>query len=47
MAKRPKPRPKGSIHFVTVYRHHYTGKLMWARAYGYKAWPFGRRRKGR
>lgn len=28
--------------FCTVYRHWRTGKLMYAKAYGYKAWPFGR-----
>ncbi len=26
--------------FVTWYRHYRTGKVMWARDYGYKAWPF-------
>lgn len=30
--------------FCTVYRHYLTGKLMYAADYGYKAWPFGRRR---
>jgi hypothetical protein len=28
------------VRFVTVYRHYRTGKLMYARKYGYKAWPF-------
>jgi len=35
---------KGSVRFVTVYRHYRTGKLMYARAYGYGGWPFGRRK---
>lgn len=26
--------------FRTWYRHYLTGKVMWARDYGYKAWPF-------
>lgn len=28
--------------YCTVYRHYRTGKLMWAKDYGYEAWPFGR-----
>lgn len=28
--------------FCTVYRHYLTGKLMYAKDYGHKAWPFGR-----
>ncbi|HPS76941.1 MAG TPA: hypothetical protein PLS53_02165 [Thermoanaerobaculaceae bacterium] len=32
--------------YCTVYRHWRTGKLMYASAYGYKAWRFfGRRRR--
>jgi hypothetical protein len=31
------PKVKG---FRTWYRHYRTGKVMWARDYGYKAWPF-------
>jgi hypothetical protein len=27
--------------FVSEYVHYRTGKLMVARAYGYKGWPFG------
>ena len=26
--------------YRTWYRHYRTGKIMWARDYGYKAWPF-------
>lgn len=36
---RPKPRKP---RFVTEYVHAWTGKLMRAEDYGYKAWPFGR-----
>jgi hypothetical protein len=40
--KRTVPVPGGSGGgFVTCYVHYRTGKLMDARAYGYKAWPFG------
>lgn len=31
--------------FCTVYRHYLTGKLMYAADYGYRAWPFGRRKR--
>jgi hypothetical protein len=31
--------------FVTVYVNKYTGRVMDARAYGYKAWPFGPKKK--
>lgn len=31
--------------YVTVYRHYRTGKLMRAKDYGYKAWPFGPKSK--
>jgi hypothetical protein len=27
--------------YVSEYVHYRTGKLMVAKAYGYKAWPFG------
>jgi len=30
--------------YVTWYVHHWTGKLMKASDYGYKAWPFGRKK---
>ena len=43
MPRKPNPRPKGSVRFVTEYVHYRTGKLMRAVDYGYKAWPFGRR----
>lgn len=33
---------KGTL-FVTEYVHYRTGKLMRAKDYGYKAWPFGRK----
>lgn len=26
--------------FRAWFRHYRTGKIMWARDYGYKAWPF-------
>ena len=39
-----KRKQKGTV-FVTVYRHHWTGELMYAKDYGYKAWPFGRKWK--
>ena len=48
MTTKPKtidPQKKG-IRFVTEYVHYQTGKLMRARDYGYKAWPFGKGRKG-
>jgi hypothetical protein len=32
--------------FVTEYRHYRTGKLMRAKDFGYKAWPFGYGRRG-
>ena len=34
------------IRFVTAYIHWRTKKLMRASDYGYKAWPFGKGRKG-
>jgi hypothetical protein len=40
--KKKKNKPNGPVRFVTEYRHYRTGKLMRARDYGYKAWPFGR-----
>ena len=33
------------IRFVTEYIHYRTKKLMRASDYGYKAWPFGKRRR--
>jgi hypothetical protein len=33
-----KSEPSG---YCTEYRHYKTGKLMRAKDYGYKAWPFG------
>jgi hypothetical protein len=40
MNKKPKKRKaKGSVRFVTEYVNRW-GKLMRARDYGYKAWPF-------
>ena len=34
-------KPKGKAGgFVTVFRHYRTGKLMRAKDYGLKAWPF-------
>ena len=39
MARTYRQKPK----FVTEYRHRWTGKVMVAREYGYKAWPFGKR----
>lgn len=30
--------------YVKRYRHYRTGKLMIASDYGYKAWPFGRKK---
>jgi hypothetical protein len=38
-----KPR-KDSVRFVTEYWHYRTKKLMRAKDYGYKAWPFGRKK---
>jgi hypothetical protein len=38
--KRGKYRPPVDG-YVTEYRNKYTGKLMKASDYGYKAWPFG------
>jgi hypothetical protein len=37
----------GEPPFVTEYVHYRTRKLMKASDYGYKAWPFGNRRKKR
>jgi hypothetical protein len=36
-AKMRRPRKKK---FHTRYRHYRTGKMMIAKEYGYKAWPF-------
>ncbi|MES0492078.1 MAG: hypothetical protein ABUK01_18970 [Leptospirales bacterium] len=30
--------------FITEYTHYRTKKLMRAKDYGYKAWPFGRKK---
>lgn len=38
-------KKKDGPSYVTVYRHYRTGKLMDARKYGYKAWPFGNGKK--
>ena len=35
---------KNNSEFVTWFRHYRTGKIMYAKDYGYKAWPFGRRK---
>jgi hypothetical protein len=40
-----KPERNG-IRFVTEYVHWRTKKMMRASDYGYKAWPFGKKRKG-
>ena len=32
---------KKNVRFVTSYRHR-SGKIMNAKDYGYKAWPFGK-----
>lgn len=37
----------GESGFVTEYVHYRTRKLMKAKDYGYKAWPFGNRPKKR
>ena len=40
MSKNPKKdKPKGAVRYVTEYVNR-KGKLMRARDYGYKAWPF-------
>ena len=44
--KQPLKR-EGEPGFVTEYVHYRTRKLMRARDYGYKAWPFGNRQKKR
>jgi hypothetical protein len=33
------PKKVASCRFVTVFRHYRTGKLMYAKDYGLKAWP--------
>lgn len=47
---KPKKRSKGGPPtggFVTVYVNKYTGRTMRASDFGYKAWPFGpKKRKG-
>ena len=52
VAGTPNPRKQplkreGEPAFVTEYVHYRTRKLMRARDYGYKAWPFGNRRQKR
>jgi hypothetical protein len=37
--KRRKKKGDG-LRFVTVFRHYRTRKLMYAKDYGFKAWPF-------
>lgn len=39
--EKPAAKTGESGGFVTEYRHYRTGKLMRAKDYGYKAWPFG------
>ncbi len=39
MKRRPFPRTR-SGKYKTKYRHYRTGKVMYAKKYGYKAWPF-------
>jgi hypothetical protein len=34
---------KGNL-FVTEFKHYLTGKVMKASDYGYRAWPFGRKK---
>lgn len=34
-----KPPTNGGVTFVTVYKHWRTGKLMYAKDYGYSSWP--------
>jgi len=35
-------RRKGVYNMCTWYIHYRTGKVMYAKDYGYKCWPFGR-----
>jgi hypothetical protein len=44
MAKKESRRKSGGQHFVTVFRHYRTGKLMYAKDYGLKAWPLQSRK---
>lgn len=37
--------PAKESEYCVVYRHYRTGELMDARDYGYKAWPFGKKKK--
>jgi hypothetical protein len=43
--KKSKPG-NGTVRFVTEYVHWRSKKLMRASDYGYRAWPFGKGRKG-
>jgi len=42
--QKPSSGKKSSGGFVTWFRHYRTGQILYAAAYGYKAWPFGRRK---
>lgn len=35
---------EGGDGYVKWYRHYLTGELMVAEKYGYKAWPFGKKK---
>ncbi len=41
MPKKRGPRGRGPRKYVTKYRHYRTGKIMYAKDYGYRAWPIG------
>ena len=46
-AKGQKPvggKSTGSGGFVTWFRHYRTGQILYAANYGYRAWPFGKRK---
>ena len=42
--RKPKPKQREGINFVTEYTHYRTGKRMIAREYGWEAWPIGKGR---
>ena len=45
-AQPPKPQGnKSGVHFVKSYVNKHTKKVMRPEDYGYKAWPFGGKRK--
>lgn len=49
MAKANGPKPNGgkkptSGGFVTWFHHYRTGEILYAANYGYRAWPFGKRK---